>query len=81
MHSGPVIIGYDGTPAYVGTYSDNATFTVAAYHAYAADKQSHAEPRCNVERIDHVMRLCVLHPGLSGNARMNLPLIATRRVK
>ncbi len=29
--------GYDGMPAYVGTYSDNTTFTVASYHAYAAD--------------------------------------------
>src|SRR3984957_5275229 len=29
--------GYDGMAAYVGTYSDNSSFTVAAYHAYAAD--------------------------------------------
>jgi hypothetical protein len=29
--------GYDGMPAYVGTYSDNTTYTVDAYHAYATD--------------------------------------------
>jgi hypothetical protein len=29
--------GYDGIPAYVGTYSDNTTYTVDAYHAYATD--------------------------------------------
>jgi hypothetical protein len=29
--------GSDGVAAYSGTYSDGSTFTVAAYHAYAAD--------------------------------------------
>jgi hypothetical protein len=29
--------GNDGEPAYSGTYSDGSTFTVASFHAYAAD--------------------------------------------
>jgi hypothetical protein len=29
--------GNDGTPAYTGTYSDDTTFTVVSYHAYAAE--------------------------------------------